>query len=69
MKKINVTIDQLGNPKIEAEGFAGIGCEAATAPLERVLAPTGDGQMTRVMKDEWMQSAGNEQVQHETQWT
>ena len=33
MKKIKITIDQVGKPKIEAEGFAGVGCLAATKPL------------------------------------
>lgn len=33
-RKIKVTIDRLGNPTIEAEGFIGIGCKEATASLE-----------------------------------
>jgi hypothetical protein len=63
-KKIHVTIDQMGNPKIEAEGFAGMGCEAATAPIERALA--GEGvSMTREMKGEYYASeeAGEQEQQ------
>lgn len=61
-KTIKVTIDQLGNPKVEAIGFNGIGCAAATEAIEKALAP-GSGGVTREMKPEWHQS--EEEGEHE----
>lgn len=66
-KKIKVTIDQMGNPKVEAEGFAGVGCEAATAPIEKALASAG-ATATREMKSEYYSSEEAGQEQHQTQW-
>lgn len=37
MKEIIVTIDEKGNAKIETRGFAGKGCQDATAALEDAL--------------------------------
>jgi hypothetical protein len=44
MKKIKVTIDKNGIPRIEAEGFAGVGCKDATRPIEDAFG--GKGQST-----------------------
>jgi len=33
MSKIKITIDQIGRPKIEAEGFVGGACLLATRPI------------------------------------
>lgn len=52
MKSIQVTIDPLGNPTVEAVGFNGIGCEAATKPIEDALA--GRAGVDRVLKPEWV---------------
>jgi hypothetical protein len=60
-KQIKVTIDALGNPKVEAIGFTGSECGDATAPIERVLAG-GEGGVTRVIKDEWFQYGEEEQT-------
>jgi len=38
MKTITVTIDQVGRPKIEANGFAGCGCTDATRPIENAFS-------------------------------
>ncbi len=54
-KTITVTIDPLGNPKIEANGFQGQGCAEATAGLEKALAG-GPGGVTREYKEEWSQT-------------
>jgi hypothetical protein len=59
--KIKVTVDQLGNPKIEAEGFVGSSCEAATAPIEAALA--GKGGITRDLKHEYYEAATEQQEQ------
>lgn len=50
-KRIHVTIDPLGNPKIEAVGFNGVGCAEATKGLEEALA--GGSGFDRVLKPEW----------------
>ncbi len=50
-KKVTITVDALGNPKIEAHGFNGQGCEKATASFEQLLS--GGGEMTREFKPEW----------------
>ena len=50
-RKVIIKIDQLGRPTIEAQNFAGVGCEAATAPIEKALA--GGSGVTRVLKPEW----------------
>ena len=33
MKKITITIDKIGRPKIEADGFVGGSCLEATKPI------------------------------------
>ena len=53
-KKIHVKIDAMGTPTIEAEGFNGMGCTDATAPIERALS--GGGPMERTYKPEWSQT-------------
>lgn len=67
-KRVKVTIDQLGQPKVEAIGFYGIGCEAATAPIEKALTG-GSGGVERVMKPEWgMAEAQTEEEQNRLTW-
>lgn len=61
-KKIMVTISPLGIPKIEAQNFHGVGCEAATKPLEQGLA--GGSGVDRVMKPEWYETEGQEEKLH-----
>lgn len=57
-KKIIVTIDgKTGLPKIEADGFNGQGCVAATAPLEALF--TSSGEVEREYKEEWASTGGN----------
>jgi len=50
-KRVTVKIDQLGRPTVEAHGFQGVGCEAATKPIEGALA--GGQGVDRVLKPEW----------------
>lgn len=50
-KTIRVSIDPLGNTKVEADGFQGVGCAEATKPIEDALA--GAGGAERVYKPEW----------------
>lgn len=60
-KKIIVTIDKMGNSKVEADGFNGVGCEAATGPIEQALA--GGTGVERTYKDEWHNNEGQHQEQ------
>jgi hypothetical protein len=61
-KRIRVTIDALGNPKIEAEGYAGVGCTEATAPIERALSGKA---LDRVMKED---AYASEEVKQHQSW-
>lgn len=54
-KQIKVTIDPMGNPKVEALGFSGTSCEAATAPIEDALAGK-PGAGDRTYKPEYSES-------------
>jgi hypothetical protein len=54
MRKIRVSIDTMGNSKIEAENFVGMSCEAATGPIEKALS---SGAVTRDLKGEYFQEA------------
>lgn len=68
-RKIKVTIDQLGRPVVEAVGFNGQGCSAATDPIEKALAGDAKAGATRVLKPEW-QNYGTEEntEQARQQW-
>jgi hypothetical protein len=59
---ISVQIDPLGRSRIEANGFAGAGCEAATEKLEKVLSGSGFNA-TKTIKDEWHETADTAQHQ------
>ena len=37
MKTLKITIDKLGKPKVEADGFNGVGCVSATKPVLAAL--------------------------------
>jgi Protein of unknown function (DUF2997) len=50
-KQIKIKIDPLGNSSVEAVGFNGAGCEAATKGIEDALA--GGKGFSRVLKPEW----------------
>jgi hypothetical protein len=57
MRQIKVIIDRYGNTKIDAEGFTGESCVAATQAIEQVLG--GGGKSTK--KPEYDQPAGTDQ--------
>jgi hypothetical protein len=65
-RQIKVTISPLGKPVVEAEGFNGVGCAAATKPIEDALAG-GGGINDRVLKPEFYESAG-EHEQEQQSW-
>lgn len=65
-KKVTVTIDPLGNPVVEAHGFKGQGCEAATKAIEDALA--GEGGAERTYKPEWSQPGGTNQQEIKQGW-
>ncbi len=52
MRQIEIVIDPLGRPSIEAIGFKGQNCAEATKGLEAALS-AGDGTMSRDYKDSW----------------
>jgi hypothetical protein len=67
-RKIKIVIDAMGNPKIEAENFNGIGCEEATKGIEQALA-AGNGSYDRVLKPEWYnQGTTDTNEQEHVQW-
>lgn len=57
-KKVEVTITPLGEVKVEAFGFQGQGCEAATKAIEQNLA--GEGGVERTHKPEWNSSSAQQ---------
>jgi hypothetical protein len=63
-RTIKITIDPMGNPKVEAVGFNGIGCGDATKAIEQALAGPG-GEVTREMKPEWHQMEDESQQETE----
>lgn len=62
--QIKITISPLGQPKIEAQGYSGGACAAATKPLEDALA--GNGPVERVLKDEFHNVAETQEEQHQS---
>lgn len=56
-QKIKITIDPMGNKKVEAEGFVGTSCEAATAHIEQALAGGKPNTGDREYKPEYSQPA------------
>ena len=66
MAQIKITIDSTGKSKVEAVGFSGDACTAATANIENALSE-GTGKVERVFKEEWAEyGTTNEQV--EVKW-
>lgn len=66
-KRIKVTISPLGKPTIEAIGFNGVGCAAATKSIEDALASDG-GDISRTFKPEWSmdQTEGNAEQEQQS---
>ena len=65
-RSIKVSIDPMGNVKIEADGFAGGNCADATKPIEQALS--GGSGMERTLKPEWNMTEGSEQEQEHQTW-
>jgi hypothetical protein len=63
MPNVKVSIDPLGNPTIEAIGFTGGACKAATKALEDAFA---GGQMNVVEKPEMHYAETDEQTHEHT---
>lgn len=62
-QKVHVTIDPTGKVTIEAVGFTGGSCEAATASLEAALSGGAEG-MERTFKPEWAEYGETQQEEH-----
>lgn len=63
-QKIEVIIDPLGDTTIEAHGFQGCGCTEKTRPYESAFGGAAD----RKLKDDYYESEGTKQEEHEYQW-
>jgi hypothetical protein len=59
-RSITVTIDPMGNPKVEANNFHGVGCEDATRPIEEALAGKNIS-FDRVLKPEHNATEGQQE--------
>lgn len=64
--KIKVTIDAMGNPKLEGVGFSGTACDRAMAPLEAALS---GGNMTRENKPEYNELDTTSDADQHMTWT
>jgi hypothetical protein len=64
MGKIKVTINGVGEPTIETEGFTGSACKTATEALEQIVS----GSQTQTTSDDKpeMFEDGNGQIQENT---
>lgn len=60
-QKMKITIDPMGNPKVEAIGFVGTSCDAAAKPYEDALSGGKGGQRTD--KPEYSMPNVTEEVQ------
>lgn len=61
-RKVTVTIDPLGNPRIEGHNFVGQSCAQATKGIEEALA-SGSGGYDRKYKDSWHETEHDAVVQ------
>jgi hypothetical protein len=59
-ERIKLKIDHLGRPTIEAIGFTGTSCAAATSGIEKALAGAGEGERSVVLKPEFYEVAPGE---------
>jgi hypothetical protein len=59
-RSIKIKIDPLGNPTVEAVGFNGMDCEAATKGIEDALGGGGE----RTMKPEAYNEGDDRQENH-----
>lgn len=66
-RSIEITIDPLGNSKVEAVGFKGVGCEDATKAIEVALTGPG-GAVTRQFKPERNMSGTPVTKKQEQRW-
>lgn len=64
--KIKVTIDAMGNPKIEGVGFSGTACDRAMAPIEAALAGTN---VVRENKPEYNEIDTSGEVDQHMTWS
>jgi hypothetical protein len=60
-RKITVTVDPAGTAKVEAHGFRGAGCVAATRGIEEALGMAGEGRRLKPEYNEASAEAAQEQ--------
>lgn len=64
---INITIDPLGVPVIEAKGFANGACALATSSIEQALS-SGGQNIVKEFKPEYYAPVTDEVQQFERNW-
>jgi hypothetical protein len=62
-KQVVITIDAIGNSKLEAENFNGVGCAEATSQIEIILGGDNTDNKSKDFKPEFYAQAGVEQKQ------
>ena len=58
MKQIVITIERDGTTKIDAQNFAGVGCEKATKALEVALVGNDTSAIDKKRKPDFFQTTG-----------
>lgn len=66
-KTIKVTVSPIGESKVEAIGFAGVGCTDATKAIEMAVSG-GDGNVTREFKPEWNDNSSSNTTDVHMTW-
>jgi hypothetical protein len=64
MKKIIVSIDKVGRPTIDAQGFVGGACKEKTSALIRAFTNGKESEVKVVEKDELYMTEDNAQHEH-----
>jgi hypothetical protein len=60
MKKLTITIDRIGKPKVEADGFNGVGCMTASKHILDAFNDKDSARMTEEKPEIHMISCGEE---------
>lgn len=66
MRQIKISVNPVGAATVDAIGFQGQGCAAATEAIEKALAG-GSGKVTKDFKEEWQAQEQTTQ-EHNQQW-
>ena len=67
-KTINITIDPVGNPKIDAKGFVDGACAKATEGLTKLLSSAGSNVVIENKPEYFIPETSNKVEQVERNW-